>query len=299
MSEPIHHKEYLVRARKRVLTLVLFFACCVGVSAQTADGGIQNEALLDEPFLHPVDGITPFVLRQNEFIYAQSIQTLPFPSWGFWGVTDNLTVQLDFLPWIFGVFSELGKPIPSLNARYQFIAQDGWLPAIGLEAMFVYFWEGLDRFATSNISVRQAGAYSHVKPVIGYEIGERLLLALSVGVDYTEHTEFTNVVTGAKAALNQSLTPNGSASISFRASRWASLHAAYTYGATLTYLENVPVKHQVTYGARLAPFLWIDLGFFNTMRIELTAINSYFPAVDAWESFPLPIFPYFYWQWRL
>lgn len=165
--------------------------------------------------------------------------------------------------------------------------------------MFVYFWEGLDRFATSNISVRQARAYSHVKPVSGYEIVERLLLALSVAVDYTKHTEFTNVVTGAKASLTQSLTPNGSASISLRASSWASLCAAYTYGATPTYLANVTVKHQVTCGARLAPFLWIDLGFFNVMRVELTAISSYFPAVDAWESFPFPIFPYFHWQWRL
>lgn len=59
-----------MRARKRVLALATSLACCVGVFAQTGDRGNQNDALLCEPFLHPVDGITPFVLRQNGFIYA-------------------------------------------------------------------------------------------------------------------------------------------------------------------------------------------------------------------------------------
>lgn len=291
-----------MRLTGTALTLLCALATAAALPAQgdsrqsTGDSG--TEALLTEVFLHPVDGITPYTLDRNELIYAQSIQTLPFPSWGFLGLTENLTVQLDFLPWIFGFFSEVGKPIPSLNARYRFNQQRAWVPTIGLEAMFVYFWEGLDRFSTAAISVRQAGAYAHLKPVIGYRFGDRVALNLSIGLDYTESTRFTNVRTGEQSNLTNSLTPNASVSFGYRAARWASVHVAYSYGATLTYLENVPAKHQLTYGARIAPFLWIDLGILNAMRVEFTAINAWFPAVDAQELFPLPVFPYLYWQWK-
>jgi hypothetical protein len=33
------------------------------------------------------------------------------------------------------------------------------------------------------------------------------------------------------------------------------------------------------------------------MRIELVAINGYLADIDAKLSFPIPVFPYFYWQW--
>ena len=34
------------------------------------------------------------------------------------------------------------------------------------------------------------------------------------------------------------------------------------------------------------------------MRIELLAINGFFPDIDARQIFPIPVFPYFYWQWK-
>ena len=57
------------------------------------DSAQRQNPIKDDAYLHPVDSITPYTLNKGEWIYAQSIQTLPFPSWTFVGVTDNLTAQ--------------------------------------------------------------------------------------------------------------------------------------------------------------------------------------------------------------
>lgn len=280
-------------------TVILALGAQLSVYSQESAGTVRLPTLQDDPYLHPVDGITPYTLRRNEFIYAQSIQTLPFPSWGFWGITDAITVQLDFLPWTFGFFSPLRKPIPSLNVRYRFNEQRGLIPTVAIETMYVQFWEGLERFSADTISVFQEGHYVHLKPVIGYQIADALYLSASVGVDFTSGTEYRNRKTGAVSRDTDSFSVNYSLGVSYRPLRWASVDVAYTYGPTLTYLENVQKKHQITYGFRIAPFISLDAPFLRAFRVELVSINAYFPTVSAWESFPLPIFPYLYWQWSL
>ncbi len=278
-----------------VIALMLPLSLC-GQAPSTS----RSRPLNEDPYLHPVDIITPYTLRKGEWIYAQSIQTLPFPSWAFVGITDKLTAQIDLLPWLFGVFSELKRPIPSFNFRYRFNHQQGWLPTIGIEAMFVHFWDTLQRFSTPALTIRENGSYFHIKPSIGYRIHDKWYLNLSAGADYIgelmmQNNDTTNLQT---ASFSNSWNPNFAIGIDFRPSPWISYHIGYSYGATLTYLENVPRKRQLTYGFRIAPFYRSRAGFIRSLRIELVAINAAFPDIDARQNFPVPVFPYFYWQWR-
>ncbi|MEM7036319.1 MAG: hypothetical protein AAF570_05005, partial [Bacteroidota bacterium] len=150
-----------------LVLITLFTLLPLGLSAQ-ADSTRRTNPLNDDAYLHPIDCISPYTLEAGEWIYAQSPQTLPFPSWAFVGITDKLTAQIDLLPWIFGFFTDFRRPIPSVNLRYRFNEQKGALPTIGLEAMFVHFWDTLQRFETPTLTIWENGSYFHLKPSIGY-----------------------------------------------------------------------------------------------------------------------------------
>ena len=271
-----------------VQKLVLFFLITTFLCAKAS--------LKDEAYLHPVDAIAPYTLKEGEWIYAQSLVTIPIPSWAFVGITDNLTAELDFAPWLYGSFTELEKPIPSFNFRYKFFDQYGILPTFAVEVMYVYFWDTLKRYETSNVAVWQKGAYYHIKPVIGYRVGD-WGINISVGSDYIGEQITKNVITSANKTISNEWNTNYSIGIDYRPSDWISYHIGYSQGATFTFLENTTGKTQLDYGMRIAPFIGSSSGFWSSFRIELVAINAYFADVDALESFSLPIYPYFYWQW--
>lgn len=278
------------------ILLILFTQLNFGQNDTTR----RTNDLLDDAYLHPIDCISPYTLKKGEWIYAQSIQTLPFPSWAFVGITDKLTAQIDLLPWIYGSFSELKRPIPSLNLRYRFNEQKGFIPTIGVEAMFVHFWDTLQRFETPTLTMRQNGSYFHFKPSIGYRIKNKWGVNLSAGVDYVGELimENNNPSNSQIETFQNSWNPNFSIGVDYRPSKWISYHIGYSYGTTLTFLENIPRKQQFNYGFRVAPFYKNRFGLLRNLRIELVAINGYFSDIDAWQSFPIPVFPYFYWQWK-
>ena len=282
--------------RTTFITIILFPFFILG----QIDSVQKTNSLKDDAYLHPVDCITPYTLKKGEWIYAQSLQTLPFPSWAFVGITDKLTAQIDFLPWIFGAFTNLKKPIPSLNFRYRFNRQKGRIPTIALEAMFVHFWDTLQRFQTPTLTVWEKGSYFHLKPVIGYAIKNKWNFNLSSGIDYIGELIMQNNDSShfQIKTFSKSWNPNLSIGIDYRPSGWISYHIGYTYGSTLTYLENVPRKIQITYGFRIAPFYKNRFSVLRNLRVELVAINGYFPDIKAKQVFPLPLFPYFYWQWK-
>ena len=145
----------------------------------------EPNSIKDDAYLHPIDCITPYTLKKGEWIYAQSIQTLPFPSWAFVGITDQLTAQIDLLPWIIGAFSDLKRPIPSLNFRYRFQEQKGLIPTIAIETMFVHFWDTLQRLETSSLTMWENGSYFHFKPIIGYRIKNIWNINFFAGVTLT------------------------------------------------------------------------------------------------------------------
>lgn len=281
------------------ITLVISILFPLFLSGQT-DTIQKTNSIKDDAYLHPIDCITPYTLKKGEWIYAQSIQTLPFPSWAFVGLTDKLTAQIDLLPWIFGAFSELKKPIPSINFRYRFNDQKGIIPTIGVEAMFVHFWDTLQRFETPTLTVWENGSYFHLKPSIGYNFNNEFYINISAGADYIRELIIQNndSLSINSKTFSKSWNPNFSIGFDYRPSNWISYHLGYTYGSTLTYLENVPRKHQLTYGFRIAPFYKNKLGILRNMRIELLAINGFFPDINAKQIFPVPVFPYFYWQWN-
>ncbi len=281
------------------LTIIIILIFLPEFLFAQVDSTRKINSIKDDAYLHPIDAITPYTLQKGEWIYAQSIQTLPFPSWAFVGITNKLTVQIDLLPWIFGAFSELKKPIPSLNFRYRVNEQKGIIPTIAFEAMFVHFWDTLQRFETPSITMWENGSYFHFKPIIGYKI-RNWNINLSAGIDYIDELIMQNNDSSdfqAKTFTN-SWNPNFSIGFDYRPSNWISYHIGYTYGATLTYLENIPRKNQLTYGFRVAPFYKNRFGILRNFRIELVAINAYFTDINAKQSFPIPVFPYFYWQWK-
>ena len=165
--------------------------------------------------------------------------------------------------------------------------------------MFVHFWDTIQRFETPTLTVWENGSYFHFKPSIGYNIKNEFYVNASVGIDYIgelilQNNDSLNFIS---KSFTKSWNPNFSLGFDFRPSKWISYHIGYTYGSTLTFLENVPRKHQITYGFRMAPFYKNKLSILRNLRIELLAINGFFPDIDAQQIFPLPVFPYFYWQW--
>ena len=282
----------------RIITISIFLI--PSILFGQSDSVKKTNPLIDDSYLHPIDCVTPYTLKKGEWIYAQSIQTLPFPSWAFVGITDNLTAQIDLLPWLYGAFSDLKKPIPSLNFRYRFNNQNGIIPTIGIEAMFVHFWDTLQRFETPTLTVWENGSYFHLKPSIGYNFNNKFYINISAGADYIGELIIQNndSLNFNSKTFSKSWNPNFSIGFDYRPSNWISYHLGYTYGSTLTYLENVPRKHQLTYGFRIAPFYKNKFGLLRNMRIELLAINGFFPDINAKQIFPVPVFPYLYWQWN-
>ncbi|MCH2233588.1 MAG: hypothetical protein MK078_04985 [Crocinitomicaceae bacterium] len=106
-----------------------------------------------------------------------------------------------------------------------------------------------------------------------------------------ENKDTTNPV---KASFTKTWNANFSFGFNYRPNKWISYHFGYTCGATLAFLENVPRKHQITYGARIAPFHKAKWGLFRCMRIELLAINGFFPDINAQQIFPITVYPYIY-----
>jgi hypothetical protein len=166
--------------------------------------------------------------------------------------------------------------------------------------MFVHFWDTLERFSTPTLTVWENGSYFHLKPSVSYKFENDLFLNASIGVDYIGELILQNndSLNFQSASFNKSWNPNFSFGIDYRPSKWISYHAGYTYGSTLTFLENVPRKHQVTYGVRIAPFYKNKWGILRCFRVELLAINGFFPDIEAQQVFPIPVFPYIYWQWH-
>ena len=278
---------------KRILSVCLFIMLSLKVVAQEAEA--DTNPLNDDTYLHPFDGITPYTMKKGEWFYGQSLQTLPGPGWAFWGITDKLTVQLDFTPLIGGLFFDPNLPIPSVSARYKLVDQRNMLPTISMEMQFFHFWGEFERFDVNNYELHQDGSYFHTKVMWGYQI-EDVFLNFSGGFDYF-HQMWWEKDGEIIYSMNQGVNPNGSFGVDYRSSKWISYHMALSYGSTLTYFENVPRKIQFNYGFRMAPFYRNRYKFLRNMRIELISINGWFPDIDQYSGISLPIYPLFYWQW--
>lgn len=257
--------------------------------------GLQTDILL-----HPADGFTAYTLKKNEFVYCQSPFTLPFPSWAWWGITDNITAEIDLLPIIGGIFQEPHLPVPSLNFRFKLINQKNWRPQIAFETMYQHLWRNQNQSNQDNLRIeRQSGNswYNHIN--MSWYNQKKLHFHLSFGATYTENLLIENKdsLNYKGKFFNKTFNPDFSASVDFRPKPWLSAHFTASYGTTFVYLDNIPRKYQLSYGFRVAPFYKNKYGFLRALRAEFIGFYMYLPDADATIESVLPIFPYFYWQW--
>ena len=280
---------------KKTIFIFVFGFFLVLLYGQNDTFNNKLNPLNDDIYLHPIDAITPYTLKKGEWFYAQSYQTLPLPGWAFVGITDKLTLQLDFTPIIGGFFVEPNYPIPSVSLRYKILEQKGAIPTFSIESQFFHIWQSLERFDVDKINLYQEGSYFHVKTMFGYKL-KSFYFNFSIGADYINRMwwEKDGIVINT---LTQNINPNCSISISYRPGKWISYHIATSYGSTLTYFENVPRKIQFSYGIRVAPFYRNKFGILRNMRIELISVNSWFNDIDKYSGIPLPLYPLLYWQW--
>lgn len=274
---------------------ILLVADFAGLFGQEGEyHGLQNEVML-----HPADGFTAYTLEKGEFVYNQSPFTLPLPSWAWWGITDNITAEIDLLPLLGGLFTSPNLPVPSFNFRFKLADQKGWRPALAFETMYQHLWKEVAQSEQDNLYVSRKGNswYNHLN--MSWKLGSRTHIHFSFGATYTENVFYSNRdTTNLKEAFYPAAwTPDANISIDYRARPWVSLHATISHGTTFIYLDNIPRKQQLSYGYRIAPFYKNKYSFLRNFRAEFIGFYMYFSNVQEGISSVLPVFPYFYWQW--
>ena len=256
--------------------------------------GLQRDV-----FLHPLDGFTAYTFHKNEVVYSQSLFTLPLPSWAWWGITDRITAEIDLLPLIGGLFQEPHLPVPSFNFRFRLMDKGKF--AVALEVMYQHLWRDVYQSEKPHPIVKRRGnsLYAHVN--FSRKVGRRFYVHLSTGFTYQDYLYISGAdsVNPSTVELRNFFTPDVSLSLGYRWRSWISFHGTASHGSTFKYLDNVPRKWQLTYGFRLAPFYGSGVGILRNMRLEFAAFCIYLPDVREAIVFPVPLIPYFYWQWRL
>ncbi len=257
-----------------------------------------SKGLQSEFCLHPADGFTASTLNKNEFVYSQSPFTLPLPSWAWWGITDNITAEIDLLPLIGGFFQKPYLPVPSFNFRFKLLNQNKLIPSIAFETMYQHLWVKNIQSNEQNVLISRNGNswYNHLN--FSWIINYKLHIHLSVGVSYVENLSFSNKDL-IKKFYPKSITPDYNLNFGYRTKPWISFHSTFSYGTTFKYLDNIPRKRQISYGFRIAPFYKNKYGFLRTFRAEFIGYYIYLPDIKESIKSIIPIFPYFYWQWTI
>lgn len=277
----------------------VFLLIIIGFGLNSFSQSDSLKGLQTEVFLHPTDGFTAYTLKKNEFIYNQSPFTLPFPSWAWWGITDKITMEIDLLPLIGGIFQKPHLPVPSINFRFKLLEQKKAIPTIAFETMFQYLLNTVTQSDQANAIVTRQGGSWFNRLNFSWQLSPKFYTHLSFGATYVQNLYFSN---GDSLNLKEkfyptSFTPDFNLSVDYRWKPWLSLNATASYGTTFVYLDNIPHKQQLSYGFRIAPFYKAKLGIFRTFRAEFVGYYIYLPDIKESIESVIPIFPYFYWQW--
>jgi hypothetical protein len=145
--------------------------------------GLQKETML-----HPVHAFTGYTLKKGEDIYNQAIVSLPLPSWAMLGITDWLTVNIDFVSILGGLAIEPHRPLPSINTRFRIMKPTDGCPAIAYEAMFFYLWEPFEGQLDSINTVRlvKDGANFFNRINVSTYLLPKLQAHISTGFSWTQ-----------------------------------------------------------------------------------------------------------------
>jgi hypothetical protein len=272
----------------------------VGWAEAPAPIAEPTRGLQTDTMLHPMDGFTGYTLEQGEFVYCQSPLTLPLPSWGWVGITDWLTAEIDLLPLLGGFLVEPHRPVPSFNFRFRL--RDGGAHGISLafETMVQHMWLPTEQENSPGmLLVRRDGTSWFNRINASIPLTERLRVHVSAGATFAQDVEISNndpMNPIGEHHIN-AWSPDASLSIDFRWKPWISLHATASVGTTFVYSDNQPRKLEAMYGYRLAPFYGSKHGILRTMRFEFPAFIMYHPDSRTGWRWYLPIIPYAYWQW--
>ncbi|HEY5935403.1 MAG TPA: hypothetical protein VIU61_12225 [Kofleriaceae bacterium] len=257
------------------------------------------DGLIDETMLHPVDAFTGYTLRKNEIIYNQSPLTLPFPSWMWWGVTDRVTVEIDTLPLLGGLFIEPHLPVPSVNTRVGIVKGGADRIAIAVEGMVQHLWREQVQEDLETIRVIRRGTSVFARVNVSIPVHRRFRIHLSGGATWAESFRLENPVAGLVSEYTNAVSPDGSIAFDVRAAPWLSLHATASYGTTFVFSDNQPRKWQLAYGFRIAPARHSSWRILRSLRLEFPSLFMFRPSVDNRQLLPVPIFPYLYWQFQV
>lgn len=282
---------------RSIFVILINISISNAFAQNSAMTGLQSEALL-----HPADAFTAYTLKKNEFVYCQSPFTLPLPSWAWWGITDNITAEIDLLPLIGGFFQEPHLPVPSFNFRFKIIDQKSIMPAMAFETMYQHLWRTQNQSDQSNLKVeRQSGNSWFNRLNFSWQIDGNFYTHFSAGLTYTENLLIENKDKNNYIGrfFERTINPDISFSIDWRPKPWLSIHFTTSYGTTFVYLDNIPRKYQTSYGFRVAPFYKSKFGILKTFRTELIGFYMWLPDAREEIEAVLPIFPYFYWQWTI
>ena len=80
-----------------ILVLIFFFSNAFSQTDQKKDKASDTlKGLQNDIYLHPLNSNTAYTLKKGECVYNQAPASLPLPSWGWVGITDWLTAEIDF-----------------------------------------------------------------------------------------------------------------------------------------------------------------------------------------------------------
>ena len=259
----------------------------------------RADGLIDETMLHPLDAFTGYTLAKNEIIYNQSPLTLPLPSWMWWGVTDRLTVEIDTLPLIGGLFIDPHLPVPSINARVGLVRGGADRIAIAVEGMVQHLWQEHVQEDLDTIRVVRRGTSVFARVNVSIPLHRRFRIHASAGATWARSLRLENPMRGLASEYTDAVSPDGSLALDVRVAPWLSVHATGSYGTTFVYSDNQPRKWQGAYGFRVAPARHSSWRILRTLRLEFAALFMFRPSVDNRQILPIPVLPYLYWQFQI
>lgn len=287
----------------RMYGFTFLFLCQSLVFSQTDSSGIKHRdtlaGLQTDTYLHPVNSNTAYTLKKGELVYNQAPQALPLPTWGWVGITDWLTAEIDFLPLVGGLLVKPNLPVPSFNFRFRLMHQKKFAPALAYETMVQYLYTEFDQSTNPYFSTyrEKTSWYNHLNA--SWKLGSRFYIHAAVGCTYAQYLRLVNKdsTNYQEKIFKNNITPDFSIGFDYRLKR-ISFHLTSSYGTTFNYIDNVPRKFEIMYGIRLAPFYKTKCGFLRTFRMEWAGFYDAFPDIGAKAYVPLFI-PYVYWQWTV
>lgn len=285
----------------RQSSVIILICICINLFSQETEQVRSSDTLYglqNETYLHPLNSNTAYTLKKGEASYNQAPASVPLPSWGWIGLTDWLTAEIDFLPLVGGLFTKPNLPVPSFNFRFRLAHQNKLKPALAYETMVQYLYNEFNQTKAPTFAVHRNKGSWYNRVNASWKIKRRFHVHLSAGFTFAQYLKLVNTdsLHPMEKVFRNKLSPDVSLGLDYRLRR-ISFHITTSYGTTFNYIDNVPRKFEVMYGVRIAPFYKSRFGILKSFRIEWAGFYNAFPDIQAKAYVPLFI-PYFYWQWK-